>query len=208
MTGFWVNIKGELIMKIIARHCMVVLALFLLSACGGLRYSQVANEAKDFHPKKVAILPADVGTYEDARGIVEQIFAGVLVDKKWFMDVVDAATIGNQLQNNDEYRRAVLDYLVKLKTINASDSELSKKIGEISQVDAFFVINIDFWNYTRESDKKIGKVGLGIKMIEVSTGKIMWKAGHHETESYVMIKPDLANVAKDLIKTMVGEMPR
>jgi hypothetical protein len=200
--------KGELTMKIAARHCMVVLALFLLSACGGLRYSQVAPEAKDFHPKKVAILPADVGTYEEARGIVEQIFAGVLVDKKWFTDVVDAATIGNQLQSNEEYRRAVLDYLVKLKTINASDSDLSKKIGEKSQVDAFFVINVDFWNYTRENDKKIGKVGLGIKMIEASTGKIMWKAGHHEAESYILIKPDLANVAKDLIKTMVGEMPR
>jgi hypothetical protein len=195
-------------MKIAARRCMVVLVLFLLSACGGLRYSQVAPEAKDFHPMKVAILPADVGMYEEARGNVEQIFAGVLVDKKWFMDVVDAATISNQLQSNEEYRRAVLDYLVKLKTINASDSGLSKKIGEISQVDAFFVINVDFWNYTKENDKKIGKVGLGIKMIEASTGKIMWKAGHHEAESYILIKPDLASVAKDLIKTMIGEMPR
>lgn len=208
MTEFQGNLKGASTMKIAVRYCMVVLALFLLSACGGLRYSQVAPEAKDFHPKKVAILPADVGTYEEARGIVEQIVAGVLVDKKWFTDVVDAATIGNQLQSNEEYRRVVLDYLVKLKTINVSDSDLSKKIGEKSQVDAFFVINVDFWNYTRENDKKLGKVGLGIKMIEASTGKIMWKAGHHEVESYILIKPDLANVAKDLIKKMVGEMPR
>ena len=195
-------------MKITARHGMVVLALFLLSACGGLRYSQVAPEAKNFHPKKVAILPADVGTYEEARGTVEQIFTGVLVDKKWFTDVVDATTISNQLQSNEEYKRALLDYLVKLKTINASDGELSKKIGEASQVDAFFVINVDFWNYTKENDKKLGKVGLGIKMIEASTGKIMWKAGHHQAESYMLIKPDLADIAKDLIKTMVGEMPR
>lgn len=195
-------------MKIAARNCAVVLVLFLLSACGGLRYSQVAPEAKDFHPKRIAILPADVGTYEEARGTVEQVFAGVLVDKKWFTDVVDAATIGNQLQSNEEYKRAAIDYLVKLKTINTSDTELSKKIGQQSQVDAFFVINVDFWNYTRENDKKVGKVGLGIKMIEASTGKIMWKAGHHEAESYMLIKPDLANVAKDLIKTMVAEMPR
>jgi hypothetical protein len=195
-------------MKTTAKHCMVVLILCLLSACGGLRYSQVAREAKDFHPKRVAVLPADVGMYEEARGNVEQIFAGVLADNKWFTDVVDATTIGNQIQSNEGYRRVVLDYLVKLKAINASDSDLSKKIGEISQVDAFFVITVDFWNYTRENDKKIGKVGLGIKMIEASTGKIMWKAGHHEAESYLLIKPDLADVAKDLIKTMVGEMPR
>jgi hypothetical protein len=194
-------------MQTAEKHCMVLLSLFLLSACGGLRYSQVAPEAKDFHPRKVAILPADVGAYEEARGNVEQIFAGVLVDKKWFIDVVDAATIGNQLQSNIEYRRAVLDYLVKLKTVNISDSGLSKKIGEKSQVDAFFVISVDFWNYTRENDKKLGKVGLGIKMIEASTGKIMWKAGHHMAESYMLFKPDLANVAIDLIKTMVGDMP-
>ena len=29
-----------------------------------------------------------------------------------------------------------------------------------------------------------------------------------EVESYILIKPELADVAKDLIKTMVGEMPR
>lgn len=195
-------------MKIAARHCTVVLTVLLLSACGGLRYSQVAPEAKDFHPKTIAVLPADVGTYEEARGHVEQIFAGVLVEKKWFADVVDAATIGNQLVSNEEYRKAVLDYLLKLKTINTSDKELSKKIGEKSQVDAFFVVNVDFWNYTIENDKKVGKVGLGIKMIEASTGKIMWKAGHHQAESYMLFKPDLANVAKDLLKTMVEEMPR
>jgi hypothetical protein len=195
-------------MKIAARNCAVILVVFLLSACGGLRYSQVAPEAKDFHPKRVAVLPADVGPYEEARGIVEQVFAGVLLDKKWFPEVIDAATIVNQVLYNEEYKRATVDYLVKLKTINTSDAELSKKIGAQSQVDAFFVITVDFWNYTIENDKKFGKVGLGIKMIEASTGKIMWRAGHQQAESYMLIKPDLPDVAKDLIKTMLAEMPR
>jgi hypothetical protein len=195
-------------MKIAARNCAVILVLFLLSACGGLRYSQVAPEAKDFHPKRVAILPADVGTNEEARGAVEPVFAEVLLDKKWFTEVIDAATIVNQVLYNEEYKRATVDYLVKLKTINTSDAELSKKIGAQSQVDAFFVITVDSWNYTRENDKKVGKVGLGIKMIEASTGKIMWRAGHQQAESYMLIKPDLPDVAKDLIKTMLAEMPR
>lgn len=195
-------------MKIATRLFLVVLALLLLSACGGVRYSQIAPDAKNFHPKKVAVLPADVGMYEEARGTVEQIFAQTLVEKKWFTDVVDAKTIEIQLQSNDEYRRALLDYLVKLKTINTSDIDLSRKVGEKSQVDAFFVITVDFWNYTREDGDKVGKVGLGIKMIEAATGKIMWKAGHHEAESYWMIKPDLTDIAKELIKVMVAEMPR
>jgi len=35
----------------------------------------------------------------------------------------------------------------------------------------------------------------------------MWKAGHYEAESYMLIKPDMANLARDLAKTMTGEMP-
>lgn len=194
-------------MKRTALLCVLILSLLALSACGGLRYSQVAPEAKDFHPKKVAVLPAEVGTYEEARGTVEQVFAGVLVDKKWFTDVVDAQTITNQIGASEVYKRSLLDYLLKLKTVNVSDPELSRQIGEQSQVDAFFIITVDFWNYTREGDKKVGKVQLGIKMVEASTGKIMWKAGHHEANSYILIKPDLPDVAKSLMKTMVDEMP-
>jgi len=195
-------------MKMIAQRCVIVLFVLMLSACGGLRYSQVSPDAKNFHPQRVAVLPADVGIYEEARGNVEQVFAGVLVDKKWFTDVVDAQTVSNQTQASEEYGKAMFDYLVRLKTVNISDPVLSKKIGDASKVDAFFVINVDFWNYTKENDKKIGKVGLGIKMIEASTGKIMWKAGHHQEESYMLIKPDLPDIAKSLIKTMCEEMPR
>lgn len=194
-------------MKKTALACLIVLTVLTLSACGGLRFSQVAPEAKDFHPQRVAVLPADVGTYEEARGTVEQIFAGVLVEKKYFQDVVDTQTVANQIQSSDDFRKVVLDYLVKLKTVNISDPELSRKIGEQAKADAFFVINVDFWNYTRENDKKIGKVGLGIKMVEAATGKVMWKAGHHEEESYMLIKPDLPDIAKHLVKTMCEEMP-
>lgn len=193
-------------MKRFAIGCMFICTL-LLSACGGLRFSQVAPEAKDFHPQRVAVLPADVGTYEEARGTVEQIFAGVLVNKKWFTDVVDAQSVANQIQTNEAYKKAVLDYLVKLKTVNISDPSLSKEIGDSSKVDAFFIINVDYWNYTKENDKKLGKVGLGIKMVESTTGKVMWKAGHHEEKSYTFFKPDLPDVAKDLINTMSEEMP-
>jgi hypothetical protein len=194
-------------MKKTAQYCTIIFSLLMLSACGGLRFSQVAPEAKDFHPQRVAVLPADVGTYEEARGTVEQIFAGVLVEKKWFKDVVEAQTVTAQIQSSDDFRKSMLDYLVRLRTVNISDPELSRKIGEQTGADAFFVINVDFWNYTRENDKKIGKVGLGIKMVEASTGKVMWKAGHHEQESYMLIKPDLPDIAKSLMKTMCEEMP-
>jgi hypothetical protein len=185
---------------------MLFLALTLFG-CGGLRYSQVDPEAKDFHPKKIGVLPVDVGTYEEARGVIDQIIAGVLIDKQWFTDVVAAEKISNQIQSNEELRKAIFDYLSKLKTVNFSDSELSKKIGEISKVDALLVVNVDYWNYTKEGDDKVGKVGIGIKMIDTNTGKILWKASHHEAETYMLIKPKLPAVAKSLVKKMIGEMP-
>jgi hypothetical protein len=185
---------------------LIFLALMLFG-CGGLRYSQVAPEAKDFHPKKIGVLPVDVGSYEEARGVIDQIIAGVLVDKQWFTDVVAADAINNQLQSNEELRKAVFDYLAKLKTVNFSDLELSKKIGELSKIEAFLVVNVDYWNYTKENDEKVAKVGIGIKMIDAGTGKILWKAGHHEAEDYMLFKPKLPDVAKNLIKKMISEMP-
>jgi len=192
--------------KVRAVSLAVLLALMLFG-CGGLRYSQVAPEAKDFHPKTIGVLPVDVGTYEEARGVIDQIAAGVLVDKQWFTDVVAADTISNQIKSNDELQKVVFDYLSKLKTVNFSDPELSRKIGELSKIEAFLVINVDYWNYTKENDKKVAKVGIGIKMIDAGTGTILWKAGHHEAEDYMLIRPKLPNVAKDLIKKMISEMP-
>lgn len=190
-------------------YMMPFMALLILTllGCGGLRYSQVAPEAKDFHPKSIGVLPVDVGTYEEARGVVDQVIAGVLVETQWFTDVVAGDTINNQLQSNDEFRKNYLDYLSKLKTVNFSDPELSKKIGDVSKIDAFIITNVDYWNYTKENDDKVGKVGIGLKMVDASTGKIMWKAGHHEAESYMLIKPKLPDVAKDLFKMMIKEMP-
>ncbi len=111
-----------------------ILAICILSAiaCGSLRFSQLAPEAKDFHPQKVAVFPVDVGNYEEARGVIEKIVAGVLVEKKWFADVTDTENFNRQILANEELRKAIMEYLSKLNTLNFSDPDLSRKIGEIS----------------------------------------------------------------------------
>ncbi|NPU85591.1 MAG: hypothetical protein HPY65_14030 [Syntrophaceae bacterium] len=194
-------------MKKTAGVVWVLFLVLLLAGCGGLRYSQVAPDAKDFHPQRIGVLPVETGPYEEARGTADSVIAAVLVNKKWFADVVAAESINRQIQSNDELRKVVLEYLTKLRTVNFSDPALSRRIGELCRVDAFLVVNVDYWNYTTEGEKKIGKVGLGVKMVEASTGKIMWKAGHHEASRYYLIKPDLKDVAESLFKTMIGEMP-
>jgi len=186
---------------------LLILLLLMFFGCSGLRYSQVEPEAKDFHPKRIGLFPADVGPNEEAKGIIDQVIAGVLVDRQWFTDVVAADEIRTQIQDSEDLRKIYLDYISKLKAVSFSDPELSKRIGEITKVDAFLLVNVDYWTYTRENDNKVAKVGIGIKMIDASSGKILWKAGHLEAEEYMLIKPKLPDVAKDVVKKMIKEMP-
>ena len=189
--------------------CILLFLILTTIACGGLRYSQVDPNAKDFHPQRIAIFPVvDVGTYEEARGDVEQIVAGVLIEKKWFVDVTDTASLNRQIQANEELRKAMTDYLLKLRSLTFSDPDLSRKIGELAKVDAFLLISVDSWNYTVENKDKVAKVSIGMKFIEASTGKTMWKAGQHKSESYMLLKPELSKVARGVVRDMVDYMPR
>jgi hypothetical protein len=187
--------------------CSLVLLVLSLAACGGLRFSQVSPEAKDFHPQGIVIFPVDAGSYEEARGSVEQIVAGVLADKKWFSDIVDTESLNRQLLTNEELRKAMADYLSKLRTVNFSDPNLSKKIGELAKADAFLLVSVDMWNYMVEKGDKVAKVSLNMKLYEAATGKVMWKAGHQIAETYTFFKPDLPKVARNVVKEMIGYMP-
>lgn len=178
--------------------------------CGELRFSQLAPEAKDFHPQKVAIFPVEMLNYEEAKGArsaVEQIVAGSLVEKKWFASIMDTESLNSQLLANGELNKAMTEYLSKLKTLDFSDPDLSKKIGELAQIDAFLLVSVDTWDYAVEKDKNLAKVGMTMKLYETSTGKLMWKAGYDITESYMFFKPDLPKVAIDVTHEMIVCVP-
>jgi hypothetical protein len=195
--------------KKLLRLCTLTILLLTLAACGGLRYSQVFDEAKDFHPHKIVIFPVDiVGSNEEARGSVEQIVAGVLAEKKIFTDIIDAESLNRQLLANPELRKTMTDYLTKLRTVNFSDPDLSKNIGALTKADAFLLVSVDTWNYTVEKGDKVGKVSLGMKLYEAASGKIMWKAGHQIADSYLLIKPSLPKIARDVVVEMIAYMPR
>ncbi len=190
-----------------ARLSLFALFIIIFIGCGGIRYSRLAPDAEDFHPKKIGVLPVYVGPFEEARGIIDQIIAGVLIEKGWFTDVVAPDTVKGQLQSNDDLRKAVSGYIAKLRTVNFSDPDLSQKIGEEYHVDAFLIVNLDHWDYTMEREDKIARVGLGLKLVEAETGKIIWKASHSIAEDYWLFKPDLPDVAEDVAKKMLDYMP-
>jgi exo-beta-1,3-glucanase (GH17 family) len=187
--------------------CILIIFVLSVIACSSLRFSQLAPEAKDFHPQRIVIFPADAVNYEEAKGVVEKVVAGVLAEKKWFTNVIDAENLNRRILVNEELREVIKEYLSKLNTLDFSDPDLSRKIGELAKADAFLLVSVDAWNYAIEKDKKVAKVSLTMKLYEASSGKRIWKAGHDITESYILIKPHLSEVARNVTRDMVKEMP-
>ncbi|OGP91592.1 MAG: hypothetical protein A2031_07245 [Deltaproteobacteria bacterium RBG_19FT_COMBO_43_11] len=187
--------------------CNLILCFLMLTACVSLRFSQVDPEAKDFHPKGVAVFPVHVGPYEEAKPIVEKIVVDVLIEKKWFANVINTENLNRQIISNEELRNAMTEFLSKLNTLNFSDPDLSRKIGELAKVDAFLLVSVDTWSYMVVKDDEVGKVSMIMTLYEASTGKRMWRVGHDRAESYILIKPDLSAVARKVARDMVNEMP-
>jgi hypothetical protein len=186
---------------------ILIFCFLMVFACGGLRFSEMDPDAKDFHPKTIAVFPVQVGPYEEARTAVETIVADVLVEEKWFTEVVDTENLNRQILSKEELRNAMTEYLSKLDKLNFSDPDLSRKIGEMIKADAFLFVSVDIWSYTMEKDDKVGKVSMVMRLYEASTGKRMWKGGQHKAETYLLIKPELSSVARKVVRDMINEMP-
>lgn len=185
-----------------------MLLILLLVGCGGIRFSHTDPEAEGFHPQAVALLALDVTGSEESREALDRIIAGELVEGSRFKSFFSNQQVQILLRENEPLRKATTAYLAKLKAVNFSDSDLSKKIGELAGFDAFLLVNVDYWYYTQEGDKNVAKVGLGMKLINAATGAVTWKAGHDLAEKYVFIKPELSKVARDVVRQMFRAMPR
>lgn len=184
---------------------IAILCLGILG-CGGLRYSEISPDARDFHPRRIAVLPADTTAFAEAKGVVDRLFTEALIERQWF-DVVGGEAVGRRLESDEAFRKVVAGYLAKRANVSFSDPELSGRIGGLTGTDAFLLVRVDYWNYATENDKKMAKVSLSITMVEAKTGKALWMAAHHKISEYLIIRPDLPDVARDLIREMIGYMP-
>jgi hypothetical protein len=179
-----------------------------IMGCGGLRYSEVSPDARDFHPRRIAVLPANSAAFPEAKGDTDRLFAEVLRERKWFDDVIGGADIGRRMESDEGLRQVVTDYLAKLANVSFSDPALSGRLGELTGAEALILVRVDSWNYTVEKDTKIAKVSLSIQLVEAKRGKILWTAVHQRISDYLIIRPNLPDVARDLIREMIGHMPR
>ncbi|MFA5182253.1 MAG: hypothetical protein WC405_13115 [Syntrophales bacterium] len=187
---------------------LLTAVLLSIIACGGsIRYAERDPDMKDFHPRTIGLLYVDVGTYGEARGVIDEIIVADLIDRRWFATVLTSDALKNKLKNNQEFQKTVADYLLKLNTVNYSDPVLSQQIGESLKIEAFLVVTVDSWNYTTEKQENVAKAGLSMKLIDATTGRIAWKAGHNIVKEYTFLKPDLKDVGKSVVSAMIGAMP-
>ena len=184
-----------------------VFFVWLLAGCEGLRFIQTAEEAKDFHPKSIGVLPADVGIYKDAQGKFDGIITEVLVGTKWYTTVVGGEEIRKRIEANEELRKSVDVYLAKLRELSYSDPELCKVIAELCGIEAVLIPTVDVWEYTMLGGDKIARVGISLRLVDTKSGKTMWKAGHQVTEEYRFLKPELTSLGRSMVRKMVDRMP-
>ena len=186
---------------------VAVLAAWLCAGCEGLRLIQTAEEAKDFHPKSIGVLPADLGIYKDAGGKIDGIITEVLVGTKWYITVIGGEEIRKRIEANEELRKSVDVYVAKLRELNFSDPELCKVIAELCGIEAILIPTVDVWEYTMLAGDKVARVGISMRLVDTKTGKTMWKAGHQVTEEYRFLKPELTGTGRSMIRKMVDRMP-
>ena len=186
---------------------VAVLTAWVLAGCEGLRLVQTAEEAKDFHPKSIGVLPVDVGIYKDAQGKVDGIITEVLVGTKWYTTVIGGEEIRKRIEANEELRKSVDVYLAKLRELSFSDPELCKVIAELCGIEAVLIPTVDVWEYTMLGGDKIARVGISLRLVDTKSGKTMWKAGHQVTEEYRFLKPELTSLGRSMVRKMVDRMP-
>jgi len=190
-----------------ARFILVVWVIWLIAGCENLRLVQTADEAKDFHPKTIGVLPADTGIYKDAEGKIDGIITDVLVRTKWFKTVVGGEDIRKQIEANTELKKSVDIYVAKLRELNFSDPELCKVISELCGIEAILIPTVDVWEYTMLGGDKIARVGISMKLVDAKTGKTMWRAGHLVSEEYRFLKPELTSMGRSMVRKMIDRMP-
>jgi len=189
--------------------CLLTVFVLSIMACGGLHFNQLSPEAKNIHPRRIALFPLEVWNHKevDSRIAVEQILADALVEKKLFDNVLDAGSLKKKLQEDQGLSQLKAEYLAKLQMLNFSDPDLIKKIGNMIDADSFLLLSVDEWKYYTQGDKKLAEVGLSMAMYDIATGNLIWKANHSIVEDYLLLKPELSKVARGVIHKMIRYIP-
>jgi len=187
--------------------CLLISVLLVLGGCGDLQYVKTTPEAKQFHPKSIGVLPVEVGINTEAKGVIDKVITDDLMKRRWLERVLPSSAIQEALSKDEALGKAMNDYVSKLMTVSFSDPDLSGKMGSAFRVDALLISNLDFWEYTTHGENKVARVGLGLTLVEASTGAVIWSARHEIQEKYRWWRPELVKVANKIVGQMIDRMP-
>ena len=181
--------------------------LLALAGCGGLQEMWEGPSAESFKPKTIAVLPPMVGAYEGAREASQAVLISVLGKSGRYQMIAGLDSV-NGAFSNKEASDLLAAYYSKLETTGQSDKDMAVKIGQLVQAEAILVPKVNNWEYGRAEGDSFGKVGLGLRLIDASTGGIVWKGRHEKVKTYMVFKPALKDIAEDLSEYMVKYLPK
>jgi hypothetical protein len=186
----------------------LVLMSAALSGCGGLQDTWEGPGAASFRPTSVAVLPPIIGALEGSRDLAHEVVTDALKKSKRYALVVDPELINGILINSSATREIFAGYLSVLETSGISDPDAAMKLGQALKADALVIVRVNAWEYTRAEGDNLGRVNMGIRLVDSRHGQIVWKGKHEKKETYIFFKPNLKEIAADLSDYMVKYIPK
>ena len=187
----------------------IALGFFLLisAGCGGLQEAWEGPGARVFRPQAIAVLPPMASQYDSAREDIQEVIASALNRIAHIERVVAPEQVTDVFQGSKEAFDALVFYFSRLEMTGQSDKESAVKLGKALNVDSFLVVRVNSWEYVRKEGDNAGRVGLSLRLIDATNGTTVWKARHERSSSYMFMKPNLKDVARDLVDEMIKQMP-
>lgn len=187
----------------------VIFSSLFIFSCSSINFNEASPLAKGFKPKSAVILPSikmPEGVDFDAERLAKIIYDELVKSEK-FDRIVEPKDAQAILSQNQDLQTNLLSYITKLRTLNISDTELTQKVGGAYGSQALFVVEAGKWGYAKVLGEKTAEVSITIKMIDATTGNVIWKASHGDQEVYSIFKPELTDMAKDVVHRIIKNLP-
>ena len=181
--------------------------ILLLAGCGGLQESWEGPGARVFRPQTIAVLPPMSSQYDSAREDIQEVLAIALNKQNTVERVISPEHVTDIFQASKEAFDSLVFYFSRLEMTGQSDKDSAIKLGKALSVDSFLVVRVNSWEYVRKEGDNVGRVGLSLRLVDAATGTTVWKARHERSSSYMFIKPNLKDIAKELADEMIKYMP-
>ena len=181
--------------------------VLLLAGCGGLQESWEGPGARVFRPQTIAVLPPMSSQYDSAREDIQEVLAIALNKQNSVERVVSPENVTDIFQASKDAFDSLVFYFSRLEMTGQSDKDSAIKLGKALGVDSFLVVRVNSWEYVRKEGDNVGRVGLSLRLVDAATGTTVWKARHERSSSYMFIKPNLKDIAKELADEMIKYMP-